>query len=134
MQRWFPDVAVWVWCLVFAALLFTLNAISARVFGETEFWFSLVKVAAIIGLIVLGGAAIFGFTPLSTNDPGAVLFSNFMTPDGLFPTGIGGVLMTVARRLLRLQRLRAHRRRRGRDQGPGAEHPQGPALDGRCVS
>jgi len=83
-----------VWCLIFAALLFTLNAISARVFGETEFWFSLVKVAAIIGLIVLGGAAIFGFTPLSTNDPGAVLFSNFMTPDGLFPTGIGGVLMT----------------------------------------
>ena len=46
-----------------SAPLFTLNAISARVFGETEFWFSLVKVAAIIGLIVLGGAAIFGFTP-----------------------------------------------------------------------
>ena len=94
MQRWFPAVDVWIWCLVFAAVLFTLNAISARVFGETEFWFSLVKVVAIIALIVLGGAAIFGFTPLSTNDPGAVLFSNFMTPDGLFPTGIGGVLMT----------------------------------------
>ena len=39
MQRWFPGVDVWVWCLVFAAVLFTLNAISARVFGETEFWF-----------------------------------------------------------------------------------------------
>lgn len=95
MQRWFPDVPVWLWCLIFAALLFTLNAISARVFGETEFWFSLVKVAAILVLIVLGGAAIFGFTPLSTEHPEAVFFSNFATPDGLFPTGITGVLMTT---------------------------------------
>ncbi|MBM7503663.1 amino acid permease [Agromyces aurantiacus] len=95
MQRWFPAVDVWVWCLVFAALLFTLNAISARVFGEAEFWFSLVKVAAIIGLIVLGGAAIFGFTPLSPDDHDPIGFGNFMTPDGLFPTGIAGVLMTA---------------------------------------
>ncbi len=94
MQRWFPGVEVWVWCLVFAGILFTLNAISARVFGETEFWFSLIKVVAIVALIVLGGAAIFGFTPLSSEHPGAVLFSNFSTPDGLFPTGIAGVLMT----------------------------------------
>ena len=77
MQRWFPGVEVWVWCLIFAGILFTLNAISARVFGETEFWFSLIKVVAIVALIVLGGAAIFGFTPLSSEHPGAVLFSNF---------------------------------------------------------
>ncbi len=60
MQRWFPGVPVWLWCLIFAAVLFLLNAISARVFGEAEFWFSLVKVVAIVALIVLGGAAIFG--------------------------------------------------------------------------
>ncbi len=94
MQRWFPGVPVWVWCLVFAAVLFSINAISARVFGETEFWFSLIKVVAIVALIVLGGAAIFGFTPLSSTHPGAVLFSNFATPHGLFPGGVGGVLMT----------------------------------------
>ena len=94
MQRWFPGVPVWVWCLVFAGVLFGMNAISARVFGETEFWFSLIKVVAIVALIVLGTAAIFGFTPLSSEHPGAVLFSNFVTPDGLFPTGVAGVLMT----------------------------------------
>ncbi|WP_437127388.1 amino acid permease [Microbacterium algihabitans] len=94
MQRWFPGVPVWVWCLVFAGVLFGLNAISARVFGETEFWFSLIKVVAIVALIVLGTAAVFGFTPLSSEHPGAVLFSNFVTPDGLFPTGVAGVLMT----------------------------------------
>ena len=95
MQRWFPHVDVWVWCLLFAAGLFTINAISARVFGELEFWFSLIKVVAIVSLIALGGAAVFGFTPLSSEHPPAVLFSNFMTPHGLFPNGIGGVLVTA---------------------------------------
>ncbi|ONI63073.1 amino acid permease [Microbacterium sp. CSI-V] len=94
MQRWFPDVAVWVWCLVFAAVLFTLNAISARVFGETEFWFALIKVVAIVALIVLGGMAIFGFTPLSPEPHEAVLLSNFLTPEGVLPAGLGGVLIT----------------------------------------
>lgn len=94
MQRWFPSVDVWIWCLIFAALLFTLNAISARVFGETEFWFSLIKVTAILVLIVLGGMAIFGFAPLSTEPHDAVLFANFTTDGGLFPVGIGGIVVT----------------------------------------
>lgn len=95
MQRWFPGVPVWAWCLIFASVLFVLNAISARVFGEAEFWFSLVKVVAIVGLIVLGGAAIFGFTPLSAEHPPAVLLSNFDTPGGLFPNGFSGVIVTA---------------------------------------
>ncbi|MBT2495418.1 amino acid permease [Microbacterium sp. ISL-59] len=95
MQRWFPGVPVWLWCLIFAAVLFLLNAISARVFGEAEFWFSLVKVVAIVALIVLGGAAIFGFTPLSAEHPPAILFSNFETPGGLFPNGFSGVIVTA---------------------------------------
>ncbi|CAH0140851.1 amino acid permease [Microbacterium foliorum] len=95
MQRWFPGVPVWLWCLIFAAVLFLLNAISARVFGEAEFWFSLVKVVAIVGLIVLGAAAIFGFTPLSPEHPPALLFSNFETPGGLFPNGFSGVIVTA---------------------------------------
>ncbi|MCI1223715.1 amino acid permease [Bifidobacterium tibiigranuli] len=94
MQRWFPQVAVWVWCLIFASLLFGVNAISARVFGETEFWFSLIKVTAILVLIVLGGMAIFGFTPLSPHHPQAVFFNNFNTGKGLFPVGIGGIGIT----------------------------------------
>ena len=95
MQRWFPAVPVWVWCLIFAAILFTLNAISARVFGEAEFWFSLVKVLAIVALIVLGAAAIFGFTPLSGEHPPALLLSNFETGEGLFPNGFSGVIVTA---------------------------------------
>jgi len=94
MQRWFPHVDVWIWCLIFAAVLFGVNAISARVFGETEFWFSMIKVAAIVALIVLGGAAIFGLAPFSTGHHAPVFFSNFATPHGLFPTGISGIFVT----------------------------------------
>ncbi|ACL39134.1 amino acid permease-associated region [Pseudarthrobacter chlorophenolicus A6] len=95
MQRWFPDVEVWVWCLVFAAILFGFNAVSARFFGESEFWFAIIKVAAIIGLIVLGGAALFGFRPLGGGGEHPFLFENFATESGLFPNGFTGVLVTV---------------------------------------
>lgn len=95
MQRWFPNVDVWIWCLLFAAILFGMNAISARVFGETEFWFSFIKVAAILVLIVFGGAAVFGFAPFSAQaGEAAPLFNNFMTSEGLFPTGFAGVFVT----------------------------------------
>jgi S-methylmethionine transporter len=95
MQRWFPDVEVWVWCLVFAAILFGFNAVSSKFFGESEFWFAIVKVAAIIGLIVLGGAALFGFRPLVGGGEHPFLFENFATEAGLFPNGFTGVLVTV---------------------------------------
>ncbi|MEH7149515.1 amino acid permease [Bacillus thuringiensis] len=58
MQRWFPDIPVWVWCLIFGVTIFTINALSARSYAETEFWFSSIKVSAIIAFIILGGAAI----------------------------------------------------------------------------
>jgi len=93
MQRWFPSIPVWIWSLIFAALLFTINAMSSRVFAETEFWFSLIKVAAVVVVIVVGTATIFGINPAS--DAPAVGFSNFMTDDGLFPTGLTGVLVTI---------------------------------------
>lgn len=95
MQRWFPDVDVWIWCLIFAAVLFGFNAVSAKFFGESEFWFAIIKVGAIIGLIVLGGAALFGFRPLSDGGSHPFLFENFNTAGGLFPNGFTGVLVTV---------------------------------------
>ena len=95
MQRWFPDVEVWVWCLVFAAILFGFNAFSSKFFGESEFWFSIVKVGAIIALIVFGGAALFGFHPLAESGNHPFLFENFNTSGGLFPNGFTGVLVTA---------------------------------------
>jgi S-methylmethionine transporter len=95
MERWFPQVDVWIWCVLFAAILFSLNAISSRVFGESEFWFSIIKVGAIVVLIVLGGAALLGFHPLASGGEHPLLFENFATTSGLFPNGFTGVLVTA---------------------------------------
>ena len=95
MQRWFPGVAVWIWCLLFAAIVFAFNAFSTRLFGQTEFWLSLVKVSAIVALIILGGAALLGLHPLKANTGPPLRLSNFVTDTGLFPHGFGGVLITT---------------------------------------
>lgn len=62
MGFWFPDVPRWIWVLAIIFVLAALNLLSVKVFGELEFWFSLIKVVAIIAMIA-GGVAIivFGF-------------------------------------------------------------------------
>ena len=61
MKRWFPNVDVWVWCLVFGVILYASNAISAKSYAELEFWFSSIKVITILAFVVLGGSALLGF-------------------------------------------------------------------------
>lgn len=94
MQRWFPEIDVWIWCFVFAAILFALNAIPLRVCGESEFWLALIKVAPMVGQIVLGGAALFGSHYLAESGY-TFLGENLETPQGLLPHGITGVLITT---------------------------------------
>lgn len=93
MQRWFPDSPVWLWCAIFGALIFSLNALSAKAFGETEFWFSSVKIFAIIMFIVVGGAAMFGLIDMKSGQE-APLLSNFFA-EGLFPNGVTALLITM---------------------------------------
>jgi arginine/ornithine permease len=94
MKRWFPDVPSWIWCVVFAVLLFSINALSTRSFAEVEFWFSSIKVITIIAFILLGGAAMFGFLDMKGGDP-APFLSNFTDNGGLFPHGIAAILVTM---------------------------------------
>ncbi|MEH7017203.1 amino acid permease [Bacillus sp. JJ63] len=94
MQRWFPDIPVWIWCLTFGVTIFVINALSARSYAETEFWFSSIKVSAIVAFIILGGAAMFGFMDLKGNEA-APFFSNFTDYGGLFPNGVGAILLTM---------------------------------------
>ncbi|EOT1258642.1 S-methylmethionine permease [Cronobacter sakazakii] len=93
MQYWFPQVPVWVWCLVFCVVIFGLNVFSTRLFAEGEFWFSLIKVITIVAFIVLGGAAMFGILPMKDGSP-APLFHN-LTAAGWFPAGTLPILMTM---------------------------------------
>lgn len=92
MHGWFPCVQEWVWCVVFAGSLTILNLMPVGAFGETEFWFAGIKVAAIIGFIILGAAIVFGITPQSGFHIAglAAFYSN-----GLFPNGMTAVFLTM---------------------------------------
>lgn len=93
MQFWLPQIDVWIWCVIFCFLIFTVNMISARFFAESEFWFSIIKVMIIVAFILLGGAAIFGIVPME-GGRAAPYFSNFQSA-GLFPNGFMPIVMTM---------------------------------------
>ncbi len=60
MAYWFPDVNGVLWSAVFLALMFALNAISVRGFGEAEYWFAAIKVVTVIVFIGLGLLMVLG--------------------------------------------------------------------------
>jgi AAT family amino acid transporter len=90
MTFWFPGTPVWLWSLGFASVLLYFNSRSVNNFGSIEYWFALIKVAAIVIFILLGLAAIFG---LWTESVG--LHNLTGLPGGFMPRGFGGVWMAV---------------------------------------
>jgi len=60
MNYWFPDTPGWIWSALFMSLIFLLNYISVRGFGEAEYWFSLIKVVTVIIFIAVGVLMITG--------------------------------------------------------------------------
>ncbi|MBT0661120.1 amino acid permease [Providencia rettgeri] len=60
MTYWFPDTPGWIWSAIFLAIIFLLNFISVKGFGEAEYWFSLIKVTTVVIFIVVGVLMIFG--------------------------------------------------------------------------
>ncbi|MCR2053530.1 amino acid permease [Actinomyces bowdenii] len=60
MAYWLPDVPSWVWAALFLAVLTGLNALSARAFGEGEFWLSAIKVVTVVVFLIAGVAMIAG--------------------------------------------------------------------------
>ncbi|KII60450.1 putative amino acid permease YbgF [Thelohanellus kitauei] len=92
MTRWFPESPVWIWSLLFAASVMICNIVSVRLFAETEFWLSLVKVIAVVVFIVVGGLVIVGvFHHDSSMQYG---LTNF-TREGLFPTSPASILSAL---------------------------------------
>lgn len=60
MKFWFPDVPSTIWSGLFLVVILVINYFSSGAFGESEFWFALIKVIAVLAFIVLGVAMIFG--------------------------------------------------------------------------
>ncbi|OYD66881.1 amino acid permease [Rhodococcus sp. OK302] len=89
MGFWFPEVPRWIWVLAIVFFIGAINLLSVKVFGEVEFWFTLIKVTAIVAMIV-GGIAIiiFGFGIHDTSQG----VSNLWSGGGFFATGFGGFI------------------------------------------
>ena len=88
MSWWFPGVPVPAWSLGFAAILLYVNARSVSNFGTFEYLFSIIKVTAIVGFVLLGGAAILGL-----GQPAVGFHNLHALPGGFLPHGLKGVWM-----------------------------------------
>ena len=90
ISDWLRGVPVWQIGIVLMVLLTAVNLMSTRSYGEFEFWFSSIKVAAILVFIMIAGAFAFGLT--SGKGP---TFDNFWAVGGFAPGGIGAALAGV---------------------------------------
>ena len=92
-QEWFPQISVWIWTIVFAAIVFGLNMSSTKLFVESSFYLLFIKVFTLISLIILGLLAIFGILSFQGHSS-APLFSN-LTAQGWFPQGLFPIFATM---------------------------------------
>ena len=92
MTLWFPDVPQWIWALSSILAMGGINFVAVKVFGEFEFWFSLIKVVAIVAMIAIGCSMIFfGFG----NGGEAIGIANLWQHGGIFPNGAEGFLLSL---------------------------------------
>jgi D-serine/D-alanine/glycine transporter len=91
VQYFNPGISVWIPAAITAVALLVLNLQPVRAFGETEFWFAIIKIVAILGLIVVGLILVFsGFTSPTGHEAN---LSNLWEHGGFFPTGLGGFIL-----------------------------------------
>ena len=91
MQYWLPHVPTWIWAAGFFVLINAVNLVNVRLYGETEFWFALIKVLAIIGMIG------FGIWMLTTGNGGEhASIDNLWRDGGFLATGWKGLILSLA--------------------------------------
>ncbi|MEH7333933.1 amino acid permease [Neobacillus drentensis] len=90
MKYWFPTVPGMVWILLFGAVLIYVNATSVNTFATFEYWFSMIKISAIVGFIILGAYVLFG-----TSDHPKMGAENFVNDGGFLPFGWNGVWIAI---------------------------------------
>ena len=91
VHYWWPEIPIWVSAAVFFVLINALNLINVKVFGEAEFWFAIIKVLAVIGMIAMGS-----YLLVSGNGGPQASLSNLWQHGGFFPHGMAGLAMSMA--------------------------------------
>lgn len=80
-NRWI-DIPAWLIGLILITIMTGVNLLSARAFGEAEYWFSSIKVVTVLLFIVLAVLFIVGIWP-----NGSPQFANFNAGGDLLPNG-----------------------------------------------
>ena len=87
-QFWFPGLSEWVASLAVILLLLGLNLATVKMFGEMEFWFAMIKIVAIVGLIIVGLVMVLMHFQSPTGVEAS--FTHLWDNGGWFPKGISG--------------------------------------------
>lgn len=92
VKFWFPNTNTTIWSLVFLIIIVTLNMLSAKAYGESEYWFASIKVITIVIFIIVGVLMIVGI--FKNPSPG---FSNWVLSDGAGKKApfVGGMLTLI---------------------------------------
>ncbi|KQV61853.1 MULTISPECIES: amino acid permease [unclassified Duganella] len=91
MKFWFPDLAPWISTLAFFLVINAISLSNVRAFGEMEFWFAIIKVVAVVGMIVYGA-----YLLASGNAGPEATVANLWQQGGFFPNGVSGLVMAMA--------------------------------------
>ncbi|ATO34697.1 Aromatic amino acid transport protein AroP [Dickeya dianthicola] len=91
VQYWWPGIPTWVSAAVFFVLINAVNLANVKMYGELEFWFAIIKVVAIVGMIVFGGWLL-----LSGHGGPDATITNLWAQGGFFPNGVAGLVMAMA--------------------------------------
>ena len=89
LQYWI-DAPLWLMSLVLMSLMTLTNLFSVSSFGEFEFWFAGIKVAAIAVFLVLGTLFVIGIWPNQSLN-----FSNLTSHGGFLPNGVGAIFSAI---------------------------------------
>jgi len=88
---WFPGVPSWCFVVAMAAVLAAINTAHVGVFGELEYWFASIKVAAILAFIAAGLAVVGG----AGGRPAVGVRHLVGDPGGFLPNGWRGVWLAL---------------------------------------
>jgi len=94
VQYWLPDEPSWAISLALLILLTLTNLISVRSYGEFEFWFASIKVAAIVVFLAVGGAYVLGLWPGVAPSIANLTVHGGFAPNGILPVLTGAVAAT----------------------------------------
>src|SRR6202045_850240 len=90
MSFWFPNVPQWIWVVLVSAALVALNSMQVNRLGEFEYWFAMIKVAAIVTFIIVGLSLILG---VGSRHP--IGLANLTQHGGFLPMGWKGVWLSL---------------------------------------